>query len=153
MSVQSLFNIFKKNFSSPDSINSISSIQSPTSTMGSPPPMSNSRNMGSPPLITSPSIHSHSSMMHSPAMQSPTLSSMGSVSSLSSQEDIKPMIGPSGIPTHPMSQSMMSHISLSPSSLLNQGAHSPLGMPGSSMNKGICAVCGDRASGKYTYCR
>ncbi|XP_038063675.1 retinoic acid receptor RXR-alpha-B-like isoform X3 [Patiria miniata] len=135
--------------SSIDSINSISSIQSPTSTMGSPPPMSNSRNMGSPPLITSPPPL-HSGMMHSPAMQSPTLSSMGgSVSSVSSQEDIKPMIGPSGIPTHPMSQSMMSHISLSPSSMLNQGAHSPLGMPGSSLNKGICAVCGDRASGKH----
>ncbi|XP_022085088.1 retinoic acid receptor RXR-alpha-B-like isoform X2 [Acanthaster planci] len=136
------------------SMGSISSIQSPTSTMGSPPPMSNSRSMGSPPLITSPPpLHAGSGgMLHSPAMQSPTLSSMGGsgVSSVSSQqEDIKPLIGPSGIPTHPVPGSMMSHISLSPSSMLSQGAHSPLGMPGSSLNKGICAVCGDRASGKH----
>ncbi|PIK36035.1 hypothetical protein BSL78_27134 [Apostichopus japonicus] len=87
------------------SMSSMGSIQSPTSTMGSPP-------LGSPTITASMGPSSVSSLggtgghfrMNSPSpMQSPTLSSM------SASDDIKPVIlapSPLSIPLHPLSGSM-----------------------------------------------
>lgn len=105
--------------------------------------------------------------LHSPPMQSPTLSSQGSM------EDIKPIIT-SQPGSLPLSQSQVSsmtgmhsplninvqfprdilHLNVqghlhNPFSQPAQSSISPGSMPGTSINKSICAVCGDRASGKH----
>nr|XP_054770358.1 uncharacterized protein LOC129278172 [Lytechinus pictus] len=143
----------------------LGSMQLPTSTMGSP----SMANQGlSSPTLSSPGLHSGITdyRLHSPPMQSPTLSSQGSM------EDIKPIISsqPSSLP---LSQSQVSsmtgmhaplninvqfprdilHLNVqghlhNPFSQPAQSSISPGSMPGTSINKSICAVCGDRASGK-----
>ncbi|XP_041482275.1 retinoic acid receptor RXR-alpha-A-like isoform X2 [Lytechinus variegatus] len=132
----------------------LGSMQLPTSTMGSP----SMANQGlSSPTLSSPGLHSGITdyRLHSPPMQSPTLTSQGSM------EDIKPIISsqPSSLP---LSQSQVSsmtgmHAPLNinvqghlhnPFSQPAQSSISPGSMPGTSINKSICAVCGDRASGK-----
>ncbi|XP_071820865.1 retinoic acid receptor RXR-alpha-B-like isoform X3 [Apostichopus japonicus] len=142
------------------SMSSMGSIQSPTSTMGSPP-------LGSPTITASMGPSSVSSLggtgghfrMNSPSpMQSPTLSSM------SASDDIKPVIlapSPLSIPLHPLSGSMhgggmmpdqsppMTPGSINFSQVSQSSAVSPGSLPGTSMQKSICAVCGDRASGKH----
>ncbi|XP_033116697.1 retinoic acid receptor RXR-alpha-B-like isoform X3 [Anneissia japonica] len=124
-------------------ISAMSSVQCPTTTMGSSPLSAHSHSgLGSPPM-SHPLGH----------MQSPNLSSM---SSASSHEDIKPVISNpviyapphSSMPGIPHLQIPGGH-SMS-SSQLSGGATSPMGqMPGQSIHKSICAVCGDRASGKH----
>ncbi|XP_071948191.1 retinoic acid receptor RXR-alpha-B-like isoform X4 [Antedon mediterranea] len=122
-------------------ISAMSSVQSPTTTMGSSPLSAHSHGGLGSPQMSGPLGH----------MQSPNLSSMSS----SSHEDIKPIISNplvyaqphSSMPGIPHLQIPGSHM---PSSQLSGGATSPMGhMPGQSMHKSICAVCGDRASGKH----
>ncbi|XP_072015188.1 retinoic acid receptor RXR-alpha-B-like isoform X2 [Amphiura filiformis] len=124
-------------------------MQSPTSTMGSPTLSSHTHGMHSPPLGSPPMAHTGGGGMHhhSP-MQSP-MSTMGP----NMQEDIKPVITipPPGIPHSAMSMTM-SPLQIPGTNSMSGPPMSPSplgGMPGSSLNKGICAVCGDRASGKH----
>ncbi|XP_071489322.1 retinoic acid receptor RXR-alpha-B-like [Diadema setosum] len=140
----------------------------PTSTMGSPSLSSqglSSPTLSSPGLLHTGSIGEY--RLHSPPMQSPTLSSQGSM------EDIKPIIT-SQTGSMPLSQSAVSsmtgmhgplninvqlprdilHLNVqghlhNPFSQPAQSSISPGSMPGTSINKSVCAVCGDRASGKH----
>ena len=142
-----------------DSMNSLSSIgsqssmQSPTSTMGSPTLSHTSHGMHSPPLSSPPMAHSHSGGMHN-IPHSPMQSPMSSMGPQSMQEDIKPVITipPPGM-THSMGMSMSPLPLQIPGTTQMGGPQTPQssmgGLPGTSMNKGICAVCGDRASGKF----
>ncbi|XP_071481308.1 uncharacterized protein, partial [Diadema antillarum] len=126
----------------------------PTSTMGSPSLSSqglSSPTLSSPGLLHTGSIGEY--RLHSPPMQSPTLSSQGSM------EDIKPIIT-SQTGSMPLSQSAVSSMTgmhgplninvqghlHNPFSQPAQSSISPGSMPGTSINKSVCAVCGDRAS-------
>lgn len=97
--------------------------------------------------------------MNSPSpMQSPTLSSM------STSDDIKPVILtpsplsiPVGIPggmhgsMMPDQSPPMTPGSINFSQVSQSNAVSPGSLPGTSLQKSICAVCGDRASGKTVF--
>lgn len=128
-------------------------MQSPTSTMGSPTLSHTSHGMHSPPLSSPPMAHSHSGGMHN-IPHSPMQSPMSSMGPQSMQEDIKPVITipPPGM-THSMGMSMSPLPLQIPGTTQMGGPQTPQssmgGLPGTSMNKGICAVCGDRASGKH----